>query len=246
MNDVARSELVAGERRVAAAWTHGIALVRRSRLVRAWPRMVSTRASDSVSTLSPSSLIAVTLELGEVAPESEVAQAPAGELEQLVPRLGSRDAATQLGERAQRAPRRVRAETSPVASRRGSAAPSADPMTSMSQGTINRRAGAVGSRMYERSQAISAVRVTTPSPLGMGLCRSGLKTISPTVKGGTVPRRIVMGRLNRWVRLGVVIIVASLSLGTATVAASASTFERNAATDGARALKRVRIEGVRR
>ena len=32
-----------------------------------------------------------------------------------------------------------------------------------------------------------------------------------------------MGRLNRWVRLGVVIVVASLSLGTATVAASAST-----------------------
>ena len=42
-------------------------------------------------------------------------------------------------------------------------------------------------------------------------------------KGGTVPRRIVMGRLNRWVRLGVVIVVASLSLGTATIAASAST-----------------------
>jgi hypothetical protein len=33
-----------------------------------------------------------------------------------------------------------------------------------------------------------------------------------------------MGRLSRWVRLGVVVIVASLSLGTATVAASASTF----------------------
>jgi hypothetical protein len=33
-----------------------------------------------------------------------------------------------------------------------------------------------------------------------------------------------MGRLSRWVRLGVVIIVASLTLGTATVAASASTF----------------------
>jgi hypothetical protein len=33
-----------------------------------------------------------------------------------------------------------------------------------------------------------------------------------------------MGRLNRWVRLGVVIIVASLSLGTATVAASAAPF----------------------
>lgn len=32
-----------------------------------------------------------------------------------------------------------------------------------------------------------------------------------------------MGRLNRWVRLGVVMIVASLALGTATVAASAST-----------------------
>jgi hypothetical protein len=32
-----------------------------------------------------------------------------------------------------------------------------------------------------------------------------------------------MGRLNRWVRLGVVIIVASLTLGTATIAASAST-----------------------
>jgi hypothetical protein len=31
-----------------------------------------------------------------------------------------------------------------------------------------------------------------------------------------------MGRLNRWVRLGVVIIVASLTLGTATIAASAS------------------------
>jgi hypothetical protein len=31
-----------------------------------------------------------------------------------------------------------------------------------------------------------------------------------------------MGRLNRWVRLGVVIVVASLSLGTATIAASAS------------------------
>src|ERR1700681_1725564 len=42
-------------------------------------------------------------------------------------------------------------------------------------------------------------------------------------KGGSVPRRIVMGRLNRWVRLGVVILVASLSLGTATIAASAST-----------------------
>jgi hypothetical protein len=32
-----------------------------------------------------------------------------------------------------------------------------------------------------------------------------------------------MGRLNRWVRLGVVIVVACLSLGTATIAASAST-----------------------
>jgi hypothetical protein len=32
-----------------------------------------------------------------------------------------------------------------------------------------------------------------------------------------------MGRLNRWVRLGVVIIVASLTLGTATIAVSAST-----------------------
>jgi hypothetical protein len=32
-----------------------------------------------------------------------------------------------------------------------------------------------------------------------------------------------MGRLNRWVRLGVVIIVASVTLGTATIAASAST-----------------------
>jgi hypothetical protein len=34
-----------------------------------------------------------------------------------------------------------------------------------------------------------------------------------------------MGRLNRWVRLGIVIVVASLSLGTATVAASASTLD---------------------
>ncbi|MFI5285874.1 MAG: hypothetical protein ACHQ4F_06095 [Candidatus Dormibacteria bacterium] len=33
-----------------------------------------------------------------------------------------------------------------------------------------------------------------------------------------------MGRLNRWVRLGIVIAVASLTLGTATIAASASTF----------------------
>jgi hypothetical protein len=32
-----------------------------------------------------------------------------------------------------------------------------------------------------------------------------------------------MGRINRWVRVGVVIIAASLSLGTATIAASAST-----------------------
>jgi hypothetical protein len=32
-----------------------------------------------------------------------------------------------------------------------------------------------------------------------------------------------MRRLNRWVRLGVVMIVASLALGTATVAVSAST-----------------------
>jgi len=32
-----------------------------------------------------------------------------------------------------------------------------------------------------------------------------------------------MGRLNRWIRLGVVIIAAGLSLGTATIAASAST-----------------------
>jgi hypothetical protein len=32
-----------------------------------------------------------------------------------------------------------------------------------------------------------------------------------------------MGRLNRWVRLGVVIFVASVTLGTATIAASAST-----------------------
>jgi hypothetical protein len=32
-----------------------------------------------------------------------------------------------------------------------------------------------------------------------------------------------MRRLNRWVRVGVVIVAASLSLGTATVAASAST-----------------------
>jgi hypothetical protein len=31
-----------------------------------------------------------------------------------------------------------------------------------------------------------------------------------------------MGRISRWVRVGVVIIVASLSLGTATIAASAS------------------------
>jgi hypothetical protein len=32
-----------------------------------------------------------------------------------------------------------------------------------------------------------------------------------------------MGRLSRWVKLGVVVIVASLTLGTATIAASAST-----------------------
>jgi hypothetical protein len=31
-----------------------------------------------------------------------------------------------------------------------------------------------------------------------------------------------MGRLNRWVRLGVVIIVASLTLGTASIAAHAA------------------------
>jgi hypothetical protein len=31
-----------------------------------------------------------------------------------------------------------------------------------------------------------------------------------------------MGRLNRWVRLGVVIIAASLTLGTATIAAHAA------------------------
>ncbi|HVC41566.1 MAG TPA: hypothetical protein VND54_06280 [Candidatus Saccharimonadales bacterium] len=34
-----------------------------------------------------------------------------------------------------------------------------------------------------------------------------------------------MGRLSRWVRLGVVVMVASLSLGTATIAASASTMQ---------------------
>lgn len=43
-----------------------------------------------------------------------------------------------------------------------------------------------------------------------------------------------MGRLNRWVRLGVVIIVASLTLGTATIAASAST-----GTDTSQALVHV-------
>lgn len=64
--------------------------------------------------------------------------------------------------------------------------------------------------------------VTTPSPLGMGVRRSGLKTIALPSTGGTVPRRIVMGRLRSWVKLGVVVIVASLTLGTATVAASAS------------------------
>jgi hypothetical protein len=32
-----------------------------------------------------------------------------------------------------------------------------------------------------------------------------------------------MGKLHRWVRLGVVIVVASLALGTATIAVSAST-----------------------
>jgi len=45
----------------------------------------------------------------------------------------------------------------------------------------------------------------------------------PYRQRGTVLRRIVMGRLNRWVRLGIVIAVASLTLGTATIAASAST-----------------------
>ena len=35
-----------------------------------------------------------------------------------------------------------------------------------------------------------------------------------------------MGRLSRKVKLGIVVMVASLSLGTATVAASASTFNQ--------------------
>src|SRR5579863_9354760 len=45
---------------------------------------------------------------------------------------------------------------------------------------------------------------------------------SPYRQRGTVLRRIVMGRLSRWVRLGVVIIVASLTLGTASIAAHAA------------------------
>ena len=49
----------------------------------------------------------VTLELREVASEPEVAEAPAGDVEQLVSRFGARDAAAQLREGAQRATRRV-------------------------------------------------------------------------------------------------------------------------------------------
>ena len=69
--------------------------------------MVSTRASNSVSIVIREQPDLITLELGEVASEPEVAEAAAGDVEQLVSRFGPRDAAAQLRERAQRAPRRV-------------------------------------------------------------------------------------------------------------------------------------------
>ena len=40
---------------------------------------------------------------------------------------------------------------------------------------------------------------------------------------GDKSRRVVMSRLNRWIRVGIVAIAATLSLGIASVAASAST-----------------------
>jgi hypothetical protein len=81
----------------------------------------------------------IALELGKVAAEAEVAEATAGEFEQLVSRLGPRDAAAELRERAQRAPRRVGVRLLLCHFVAGSDAVSAEPLTCMSQGDINRR-----------------------------------------------------------------------------------------------------------
>src|SRR5580700_8121998 len=51
---------------------------------------------------------AIAFELGQIAAETEFAQTAAGELEQLITRSGSRDAAAQRRERSERASRRVR------------------------------------------------------------------------------------------------------------------------------------------
>ena len=77
--------------------------------------------------------------------------------------------------------------------------------------------------MCELSQPLPRLALLPRHRLGWRCVAVVLRQWLYRQKGGSVPRRIVMGRLNRWVRLGVVIVVASLSLGTATIAASAST-----------------------
>jgi hypothetical protein len=81
----------------------------------------------------------VTIELGEVAAKPEVAQTSPGELEQLIACLGAGHAPAQLRERSQRTARRVRVRVLLLHLVAGSDAPAADPMTSLSQGVINRR-----------------------------------------------------------------------------------------------------------
>ena len=178
---------MAGARRVAAAWTHGIALVRRCRLVSGCPRMVSTRAIELGLDRIRKQPDPIPLELGEIASEPEVAEAAAGQLEQLVPQLCPRDAPAQLGQRAQRSPRRVGVNLLQLHFVAGSDAPPAEPMTRLSQATIN-GCPSWGVRVVEpphvRTQAaVTAPRVTTPSPLGMAMRRSGLKTMASPSKG---------------------------------------------------------------
>src|ERR1035441_5053236 len=70
----------------------------------------------------------VPVELGEVAAEPEIAEASTGQLEQLIPRLSSGDAAAQLRKRAQRTPRRIAMKLLGLHSVAGSDAPAAVPM----------------------------------------------------------------------------------------------------------------------
>jgi hypothetical protein len=79
----------------------------------------------------------VTLEFGEQAAKAEVTQARSRHDEQLVPRLGSCEAAAERREGAQRPPYGIALRRFLVHPNAGSTARAAGPMTSMSQAEIN-------------------------------------------------------------------------------------------------------------